>query len=384
MRKRVVVVGMLNSIHTANWLRRFEDQPVDFLLYPSRQYRKLHPTIASLISGESNATFCLARKFPHPKYAQFWDFALNTKYFSWIAPGRMIRLLLRAIQRFKPDFVHALEIQSAGYLVTSALLRCAKNFSFIVTNWGSDIYYFRNYPEHLVKIIQTLNSADRYAAECRRDYILAQELGFSGKSLPLIPNAAFFSDEFLTQNRPHPANRHTIVAKAYGGTFGLGLITIRAVERALEYSTIVRCLLYSVTPDLKSVTTNLKKRFPGRVEVAFVDDPLPHDILMSHFANARVYVGCSRSDGVSTSFLEAIASGAYPIQTNTSCADEWIERGAIASVVSPDLEDVWMKLKLALLDDDLVTAASKANMKIARDWLAPNYLLQHSKCFYDL
>jgi glycosyltransferase involved in cell wall biosynthesis len=53
------------------------------------------------------------------------------------------------------------------------------------------------------------------------------------------------------------------------------------------------------------------------------------------FADSRIYIGASRSDGISTSFLEALALGAYPIQTNTSCGNEWVEKGFQAHLIEP-------------------------------------------------
>jgi glycosyltransferase involved in cell wall biosynthesis len=45
--------------------------------------------------------------------------------------------------------------------------------------------------------------------------------------------------------------------------------------------------------------------------------------MLDLFASARIYVGISLSDGISTSLLEAMAMGAFPIQTSTACVDDW-------------------------------------------------------------
>jgi glycosyltransferase involved in cell wall biosynthesis len=47
-------------------------------------------------------------------------------------------------------------------------------------------------------------------------------------------------------------------------------------------------------------------------------------------------VGHSLSEGISTSMLEAMAMGAIPIQTCTSCADEWIINGEAGFLVEPN------------------------------------------------
>ena len=43
------------------------------------------------------------------------------------------------------------------------------------------------------------------------------------------------------------------------------------------------------------------------------------------FARSKVYIGLSKSDGISTSLLESISTGCFPLQSDTSCASEWIK-----------------------------------------------------------
>ena len=49
MTKRVLVVAMLDSIHTANWIERFVDSDVIIEIYPSRKFRSLHPKTSKLL-----------------------------------------------------------------------------------------------------------------------------------------------------------------------------------------------------------------------------------------------------------------------------------------------------------------------------------------------
>jgi glycosyltransferase involved in cell wall biosynthesis len=46
--------------------------------------------------------------------------------------------------------------------------------------------------------------------------------------------------------------------------------------------------------------------------------------MIALFSNSLAYVGASRSDGISTSVLEAMSAGAFPIQTDSSCSSEWL------------------------------------------------------------
>ena len=52
-RKRVLVIGMLDSIHLARWLGQFVDDEIDFAILASKKYRKLHPLTISLLNSIS-------------------------------------------------------------------------------------------------------------------------------------------------------------------------------------------------------------------------------------------------------------------------------------------------------------------------------------------
>ena len=74
---------------------------------------------------------------------------------------------------------------------------------------------------------------------------------------------------------------------------------------------------------------------------------------MKLFERARIYIGCSRSDGLSTSFLQALCSGAYPIQTDTSCASELVDGGASGSIIPLDESSVLNTLLSVIHDHAL-------------------------------
>ena len=94
----------------------------------------------------------------------------------------------------------------------------------------------------------------------------------------------------------------------------------------------------------------------------YLKGELRHSEVLALMARARIYVGLSKSDGISTSLLEAMAMGAFPIQTGTSCASDWIVHGTSGAIVSLDDEktlDYW--IQRALSDDDLVNTAQALN-----------------------
>ena len=381
-RKKVLVIGMLDSIHTFRWLAQFSSQEIDFQIFPSKKFRRLHPELTTLLKRSETATYKLVNS-PFPKILTgYGDFA------TYVFPLQFLRLNLRAaslrhaLRRNNYDLIHALEIQGAGYLATDALADVRHRPKFIVTNWGSDIYYFQQFPEHKARIIETLRIADFYSAECQRDYDLAKSLGFKGLSLPCIPNAGGF-DLSSSLNQVLTSERKTIVAKAYGGVFGQGELIISALARLLVDQTTCDVFLYSVTDDLIQSVNELSQQFPGRIRSSSRKQPLSRIEMRDLFLGARVYVGASLSDGISTSFLEALVYGAYPIQTNTSCAGDWVKLGAKAEIVGLDSSEIELAISNALTKDSLVNDAQKANMEIARQYLENEVISDIARSFYN-
>jgi glycosyltransferase involved in cell wall biosynthesis len=85
---------------------------------------------------------------------------------------------------------------------------------------------------------------------------------------------------------------------------------------------------------------------------------------------ARVSIGLSISDAISTSLLEAMLMGSFPIQSHTACADEWLRHGEGGWLVHPeDPAAVADGLRRALTDDALVDRAADLNAAVARERL---------------
>jgi glycosyltransferase involved in cell wall biosynthesis len=109
---------------------------------------------------------------------------------------------------------------------------------------------------------------------------------------------------------------------------------------------------------------------------------LGHEDVLDLFQKSRVYIGVSLSDGISTSLLEAIVSGAFPIQTDTSCANEWITDGKSGIIIPPNAESVLESLTLALKDDELVNKAAILNLHTARQRLDNSAIKAKVSGFY--
>jgi glycosyltransferase involved in cell wall biosynthesis len=107
--------------------------------------------------------------------------------------------------------------------------------------------------------------------------------------------------------------------------------------------------------------------------------------MLELFRSARLYIGISESDGISTSLLDAISSGCFPIQTNTSCANEWVEDGKTGSLVGfQDVKKIAEVIELALSNNALVDNAALVNIETAQTRLSVDAIGRDIAQFYNL
>ena len=378
-RTQVLLIGMLDSIHVARWLSQFKDSSIDFFVFPSKKFRKFHPELVTLSKCNNYKIFGLPHTMKIAGYLDFLMFVLPAKIGF---ENRRQRALNKILLHRNFDFIHALELQGAGYLVDSLDVELLKNPSLIVTNWGSDIYFFKKFLDHERRIKSLLAKADYYSAECERDYQLARDLNFLGVDLPCIPNAGGFDLVNSSQELSLPSHRKQILIKGYGGMFGRADLPISILELVAEEFPSYSFHFYSVTEDVQLLLDQLPEKLLSKIRITTVKQRISHPEMLREFRKSRIYIGCSESDGVSTSFLEALTTGTYPIQTGTSCANEWVKKGANASIIELTESSLLNAIREALSGDSLVDDASRVNFSISKKYLSKEVIALSAQQFY--
>jgi len=268
----------------------------------------------------------------------------------------------------QPDIVHSLEFQAAGYMTLEARQAIGAGFpAWIATNWGSDIYLFGRLPEHQKRIRSILESCDYYSCECVRDVDLARSHGLSGKVLPIIPNGGGFdlAEAELLRAQGPTSRRRSIMLKGYQHWAGRALVGLRALERCADMLGEYTVVIYSASDDV-SLAASLFTAKTG-VKTLILPKDTPRREILAHHGQARISIGLSISDAISTSFLEAMMMGSFPIQSDTSCANEWATHGETTLLVPPeDPEQLEAALRLGLTDDALVDSAALRNWEAAK------------------
>jgi hypothetical protein len=367
---KILLVAMSNSIHTARWIRQLAGQGWNVRLFPSID----HGMISRELAGIEVYDECVARPATLPNFLKrsrlyrrprsFWGLWLRPR----LSPTYQQRQLRKVIREYKPDIVHSLEFQAAGYLTLEVKKHMQDRFpAWIATNWGSDIYHFRQFPEHESKIREILALCDYYSCECQRDVCLAQGLGLKGKVLPVLPNAGGLKQEEIYRLRqPGPiSSRRVVMLKGYQHWVGRALVGLAALEQCTDVLRDYKVVMHSVSP-VTQVAASKFQKCTG-VKVTMLPRNTPHRDVLAMYGRTRMALGLSLSDGISTSFLEALAMGAFPIQSWTACADEWIEDGKSGLLVPPeDVDAVASAVRRALTDDVLVDQAAELNADTTR------------------
>lgn len=372
-RMRILFVAMSNSVHTGRWISQIQDQGWEIYLFPVER-RDPHELLRNItvFGGNPWRPKNLDKSVKYQWWTSIYFFlnGIEGRLRGTILTKQKEIALAQAIKKIKPDIIHSLEFQHAGYLTLQVRKIMAGKFpTWIATNWGSDIYLFRHFPEHENLIREILQNCDYYSCECQRDVQIARSMGLIAPVLPVLPNAGGIDIEHaLTFRQVGPVSkRKNIIIKGYHGWAGRAQVAFQALRYCQDV-----LQGYTITVFVANEDTEIAARlFSSETSIPVVIIPRSsHEEILKQFGKARVFIGLSISDGISTSMLEAMMMGTFPIQSCTACADEWIGDGKSGFIVpAEDPREIAEAIRAALLDDALVDNAAEINLQTARQRL---------------
>ena len=359
--KVIVIVAMLDSSHTAGWLKQFIACDFQFILIPSTPHRKINKGIKLLLLNQENATFSLSR---FNRY-----FALPLGIIDLILKNQIRSYFLnRQLSRIndKIEFIHVHEIQHAGYLVLKTVKNWVVKPKLVVSVWGSDLNWFQQFEKHAKKITELMKITDQLICECARDISIAESFGYVGNHVVVMPVSGGLKTGAIHDELRPPSLRNIILVKGYTGFVGRADLALESIERVASDLSNFEIVVYS--SDLKSrriarrVERNTGLTIQTHRRKAFTQIEM-----LNLFRSSRIYIGISESDGLSVSMLEAMASGCFPIQTSTSCADEILENGLSGFIVDlNDAQKLDSSILLATRDNLLVDNAAILNLNTTK------------------
>jgi glycosyltransferase involved in cell wall biosynthesis len=382
MTKKILLVCMVDSIHSVRWMQHFKEKDVEITVFPSRKYKKMHEGIFLILANNPRITFLDIQNTIFLRISGYIDFFMN-KFFAFFGRKNFREILLNyKIRSSHFDFVHALESQSAGYLCSKVL----KNYStlpLILNCWGSDIYFYKNRAEHRLQLQLLLNRVNYFSADCKRDYLLANEFGFDGIQLPSIPSIEPIQIPIKYEDLIQLEERNHILIKGYGAPFGdLGAI-LPELERVLISHEWINLQFYSLDKEYIKMIKLLMSKYPSRVTFISNKKPISNLDMQKLFSRALIHIGYSKSDGLPAAVIESMKWGAYPIQTNTSCVEELILNGASASLIKFSSHNLGNEIESIIEDMPKYRNLVKENIEFVNEHYSFASLKKDISAFYN-
>ena len=377
-RRKILFVCFSYSIHAAHWISQVDRSEFEVHVFPSNLGNELHDDFSDIsfwaLPGRPtsyNGKGIRLRSFPDD------DAGVADR-------AELARYLAKVIASESYSFVHTMEFQHSAYTMLDALTLLQRPPpTWIATNYGADIMLFGKAPEHEQRIREVLARCDYYWSECARDVDLARRMGFAGKALPVLPNSGGIDVEKTAglKGALEPSKRKVIAVKGYQHFAGRALTALEALGRCQGDLRDYAIVVYATFPEVRTAAERLKQTHD--LDVTCLPEWVQHEEILKLHASARISIAISIADGISTSLLEAMAMGSFPIQTSTACAGEWIENGRSGFVVAPDdVDGLVAAIRKALADDQLVDTAARVNRTRIESQADSRWVAQRVKAAY--
>lgn len=370
---RILFVAQAVSIHTARWISQLREQAWDIHLFDM-----LGSFPHAELSGVTEYSLILPRRIAsrngNPPYgspfflSRGWDpFPLSlVGFFSRRLFKNRVRRLANLIRELRPDVIHSMELQTESYhlLEVSRILGGELGAPWMVTTWGSDLFYFQRFPKHLGLIKQILQRCNYLIPDCQRDVALARELGFEGQVPLILPGSGGYAIDSMRRAMipGAPSSRKTLVLKGYEGWAGRALTAIAALESCASLLANFQIVVYGASAGVTRRLRELQLRTGLRTTIL---PRSPHATMLELFGRSRIALAVNITDGVPNAMLEAMTMGAFPIQSDTQSTAEWITHGVNGLLVDPeDPESISAAIRRAIEDPKLVDSAAAHNAQL--------------------
>ena len=346
------------SVHVIRWIENLKDTSYELYWFDILGRGRLET-----LDSVCQFTAWKKRKLPYIKGEYFlgkrFPFLYETiQPFLEVTANEVLEKIILQIQ---PDIVHSFEMQSCSYPILKTMQKYP-SVKWIYSCWGSDLFYYQQFSNHLKRIKKVLKRINYLHTDCTRDLVLARQSGFSGMHVGVIPGGAGYNLNFLDEFKQPIYQRKIILVKGYEHQFGRGLNIVKALHllqhEIQDYEVVVFGAHIKVIDYIESNHLNFK---------FFDRQVLSHQELMALMGKSLLYIGNSISDGMPNTLLEAIVMGVFPIQSNPGGASAEIIKNGINGYLINDSEDIQaIKNTIAetIFNVKLIENAAEINQKI--------------------
>tara|TARA_R110002124_G_scaffold287089_1_gene470313 strand:+ start:89678 stop:90832 length:1155 start_codon:yes stop_codon:yes gene_type:complete len=351
------------SIHFTRWIENLKDTPYELFWFD----------VLTRGTFETEASVTQITGWKLEKRSHLSEEKTLKKYFPRVfaklrsyAEVSVTEALLKAIRELQPDLVHSFEMQHCSYPILKTMRKFPK-LPWVYSCWGSDLYYYKQFPKHLTKIKKTLGRIDHLVTDNLRDHKIAKDLGFSGGFFGPIPGGGGYAISQYEALKKPPESRKKILIKGYEHTFGRGLHVVKTLAKIHTELQDYEVVVFGAHKSVIDYINN--EKLPFKV---YNRHFLSHMELIESMGKSLVYIGNSISDGIPNTLLEAMCMEVFPIQSNPGGVTEELithgKNGLLISNVNSETELIdltFTALKMVKENRDYVDL----NLQIARERL---------------
>jgi glycosyltransferase involved in cell wall biosynthesis len=368
---KILLVGMLDSPHFQKWLSIVQQEfpSRQLLIFPSDRPRLY---LANLKCHKKNfrSKTKIFKILPNIKI----NFALYYLFDLTIGPKWRSYCLARYIIKYRPEVIHFHEMQHGAYLFNSIAnyRKMPKISRKIVSTWGSDLTLYSWVNEHMLQIRSCFTWVDVLTAEKKNELKDASKLGFNGKFIaPVYINLGQMplkNTKFV-----NPSERRVILIKGHQSDTGRSLNVLHVLSTISSQLKDFEIIVYSASIPTQIQVDLLRNK--NQIDIKIMPK-VQHSEMAKAFEKARVSISLAVSDGLPGVLVEAMAAGAFPIQSKNSAGGEFLLSGKSGFLVDPwDLNGIKKAIISAVKNDYLVDSAAEINKKT----LGKKYSLNRNK-----
>lgn len=355
---RILLVAM-NSIHFVRWTDQLKDASHEvfwFDILDGGRAARL-PWVKQITGWK--------QKFPKFKGRYFFKkyFPRLYKNLSPLFEYNTEKEFEKVLREVKPDIVHSIVLYISCYPILNVMQKY-KHIPWVYSSWGSDLFYYKDIPKIKKQILRTLPSIDYLITDCKRDINIAQSLGFSGEVLGTFPGGGGFDYSIYDSYIKPLKDRNIVLVKGYQGRSGRAIQVLKALQSISDDLKAYKVIVFGTDDEVGKFISDHDLANNLEIESFSRRNFLSHEKILELMGASLIYIGNSNSDGMPNTLLEAIAQGAFPIQSNPGGATEEVITHRKNGLLINDCEDSDEIARLileALGDFVLITSAYKMN-----------------------
>ena len=376
-RPKILFIGFGESTHTHAWIDLLKESRLNVRLFAlhSMHLPSEHWNVKTYVTTYTSKRLDprnRRRLYPAGKPGRFCKRMLAQ--FLWGGPAELEEYwLARIISQWRPDIIHTLGLEPAGYLYA----RTRDRFKLAgIGKWvlqlrgGSDLSLSRLDPERSEMLATVIRQCTQLISDNVVNIHYVKVMGVKEEqiaSLTPVPGTGGVDISTLVRlQKTHPVKRRLILwPKAYDSPWSLALPVFEAIKMSWERLQPCQIQMLAMTESTRMWYWALPQSIRQHCHMT---ERVPRQQVFELMAQARVMLAPSLVDGIPNTMFEAMATGTFPIVSPLETIRTVVEHEKnvlFARNLYP--HEIADALCRAMTDDTLVDQAAESNLTLVRN-----------------